>query len=140
MAVSKMNTVWKKDFGENKMEHNIFNVDENFFIITSDNCKSVQTKMYGFMVADNGIIENDNIDSLRELSGAGTYVYVKREKESINIYRDNTGCYPLFLFKHGDWFALSNSFMLLVEYLKDKFELDFNQDFSNYMLAMDLVS
>ena len=122
------------------MEHNIFNVDENFFVITSDNCKSVQTKMYGFMVADNGIIENDNIDSLRELSGAGTYVYVKREKESINIYRDNTGCYPLFLFKHGDWFALSNSFMLLVEYLKDKFELDFNQDFSNYMLAMDLVS
>ncbi len=122
------------------MEHNIFNVDENFFVITSDNLDAVKTKLYGFVVADNGIIENENINSLSELSGAGAYAYVKRENESIVIYRDVNGSYPLFLFEQGDWFALSNSFFLLVEYLKDKVDLDFNQDFANYMLAMDLVS
>lgn len=51
------------------MSESLFNPSKEFFVITSDNCKFVETRMYGFMVADNGIIENENIDFLRELSG-----------------------------------------------------------------------
>jgi hypothetical protein len=122
------------------MHTNIFNQDEEFFVITPDNLDTIKTKLYGFMVTDTGIIENENIELLREPSGAGAYVYVKRDDKSVTIHRDINGSYGLFLFKQGDWFAVSNSFFVLVDYLKDKFKLDFNQDFANYMLAMDLVS
>ena len=121
------------------MSTNIFDANQNFFMITSDNLDTIKTKLYGFMVSDNGIIENENFTN-QDLSGAGTYVLVDVHSKDITIKRDTNGSYGLFLFKQDDYFALSNSFFMLVEYLHNKFKLDFNQDFANYMLAMDLVS
>ena len=122
------------------MSQDIFNINKEFFVITSDNLTTVPTTLYGFIISDNGIIENENIEHLTSLSGAGSYVYVKNDGKSISIYRDVNGSYGLFLFKTDNFFALSNSFYLLVENLKNKFQLEFNYDFANFMLTMDLCS
>ena len=61
------------------MTDNIFNINDEFFVITPDNLDSIKTKLYGFMVADNGIIENENVQLLKDFSGAGAYIYVKKD-------------------------------------------------------------
>lgn len=130
-----------KKHKEHTGSKNIFNPDNECFLITSDNLDDVASRLYGFMVTDKGIVENKNINLAGDcLSGAGAYVYVNSDGKQIKIHRDVNGSYGLFLFRLGTYFALSNSFFYLLDFLKDNFDLEFNKDFANYMLAMDLVS
>lgn len=120
---------------------NLFDLQKEFFIISSDNLNSINTKLYGYVIQNDGIIENDSINSLKiPLAGTGAYVYIENTGNDINIYQDFNGSYGVFLFKQGNYFAISNSFMYLVDYVKHKFNLRFNYDFANYMVPLDLCS
>ena len=102
----------------------------------------MKTKFYGFSIQKNCIYENYNFTAEAEngLDGLGVYVYVKVSSEEITIKQDAIGCYGLFLYSCDDYFALSNSFLMLVEHLKNKFKLTLDRDYANVLLAINLAS
>ncbi len=128
---------------------NFFDVEKEFFVIDSDNLDKVATKFYGFSVQETGIFEEANMtkEALANLDGCGCYISITREEQSdgaagggIRIQQDFNGCYGLYLFKSADYFALSNSFLRLVDYIKYRFPLTLNRDYANYFLLTGLCS
>lgn len=75
------------------------------------------------------------------MDGSGCYVSVNVENDEITIYQDYLGSYGLYLYHDGDYFAISNSFLKLIEYLyKNNKEFSLNSDYANYYLAASISS
>ena len=121
---------------------NYFDVEKEFFIIDSDNLPSVQTRFYGYSIQADGIYEADNLtpEAVKNLDGRGCYVYVEVRNGQITIKQDLNGCYGIFLFRHGNYFALSNSFFRLLDYVKFRYPLTVNKDYANQILADGLCA
>lgn len=115
---------------------------EEFFIIDSENLDNVSEKFYGYMVHDNEIIQNDNVYEDIELSGIGSYLWIKNSEDKIKIIQDFAGTYQIFMFISDDksHFILSNSYIKLAEYLKDKINFSLNEEYANSFLFIDLTS
>ena len=112
-----------------------------FFVIDSESLDKVESRLYGFALSDDGkIIKNDNLTDSAPISGCGTFVRVKFTSQKIIIEQDFNGCYGLYLFKDGDYFALSNSFWKLIEHLRGKHNLSLNNDYAKAFIASDLCS
>ena len=60
------------------------------------------------------IIESETDVDGEAIGGEGAYVYVKRDRDRITIQQDFMGSWGLYLFRVGDYFALSNSFIMNV--------------------------
>lgn len=110
---------------------------KGFFIIDSNCLESVKDHLYGFKVTDDGIYSAENIPSTaRNVPGeVGCYVDVSVADDEIRITQDNIGCYSLYLFREGDYFALGNSFPRLVEHLQFHHKLTFNWEYSEILLS-----
>ena len=121
---------------------NYFDVEKEFFLITSDNLADVQTRLYGYSIQRSGIYEDDNLtpEAIAGLDGRGCYVYVENKDGKITIKQDLNGCWGIYLFRHGDYFALSNSFFRLLDHVKFRYPLTVNRDYCNYLLVNDLCS
>jgi len=110
---------------------------KEFFVIDSNNLNSIEDKTYGFTLENlYDDITNENI----EFNHEGSYLSIKTDNKSIIIEQDFNGSYGLYLFKKDEYFAISNSFLKLTEYLKNKYELSFNEDYSNQLLYAELCS
>ena len=114
---------------------------EEFFIIDSNNLMDIKTKFYGFSIIDNNIVfENSFIDE-NKLTGNGAYLFVKDDDGHIRILQDFNGCYGLYFYKSDDYFAISNSFIKLVEYLSfNDYFISFNQEYAEAFLFAELCS
>lgn len=119
-----------------------FNVEQEFFIIDSNNLRNVKTKLYGYSVQESGIYDNENLTEVAaaSLNGSGAYVYVRGGGDTITVKQDFNGSYGIYLFRKDDYFALSNSFLRLLEHIKTKYPLSLNRDYANYILVNDLAS
>lgn len=118
----------------------LFSVEDNFFVITSDNLDEVQTRLYGWCIAS-GRVVTDAAD-LRglELSPEGCYVLIERDGGSIALRQDAVGCYGLYLFREGDFWAVGNSFLYLIDRLKGGHRLSFDEEYADQLLALDVCS
>ena len=79
--------------------------------------------MYGYSVSKNGIITNNyykRIGRYEEPEPQGAYVLVKRNGNTIQINQDYYRSYGVYIYENKRYFAFSNSFLLLVEYLGGK--------------------
>lgn len=121
---------------------NYFRVEKEFFLIDSDNLQETETRLYGYSVQDSGIYENDNLTeaAVLGLNGCGAYIYVEVKDEKITIRQDFNGSYGIYLFQQGGYFAFSNSFFRLLEYVKSRFSLSLNRDYANHILSEGLVN
>ena len=128
--------------GLKKNSVNYFNVEEEFFLIDSDNLPQVRPKFYGYSIQATGIYEEDNLTSeaIAGLDGRGCYVYVEVKDGKITITQDFNGCWGIYLFRHGDYFAISNSFFRLVDYVKFKYPLTVNRDYCHHLMVNDVSS
>lgn len=116
------------------------NLEEKFFVIDSNNLKSVETKFYGYTFNDYKIVKDlSNVDE-DNLNSDGCYVYIKRDGNKIIIKQDFLGCYGLYLFQDKDYFAISNSFQFLVDYVKKLHKITFNEDYASAFLSTGLCS
>lgn len=102
--------------------------ENEFFILTSDNLNEFKSKLFGFAITNEGIFFD--ITSAEKLDGNGCYIYIHKENNKISIYQDFCGSYGLFVYNNDNYFAISNSFFKLVEFLKDKVVLNLNSDFA----------
>ena len=119
-----------------------FDVEKEFFLIDSNNLAEVKTRLYGYSIQATGIYEEDDLteEAAAGLDGRGCYVYVENRDGQITIKQDLNGCWGLYLFRHGDYFALSNSFFRLLDHVKFKYPLTVNRDYCHQLLLNDLCS
>ena len=119
---------------------NYFDIEKEFFLIDSDNLSEVKTRFYGYSIQSIGIYEDDNLTqkAVQGLDGRGCYVYVESANGEITIKQDLNGSYGIYLFRQGDYFALSNSFFRLVDHVKFRQPLTVNLDICNYLFVETL--
>ena len=119
---------------------NIFDITNNFFIIDSNNIDKIETRLYGFTFLNNSVIKNIEDLQDNEPQGDGAYVLIKKNHTKVTISQDFIGSYGLYLYKKGDYFAISNSFIYLLDYIKQTHKITINWDFANYMIPSELCS
>ncbi len=115
-------------------------IKDEFFIIESDNLEKVQSEFYGYTIINDNIHISKKIEEDAELSGNGSYISINNDSKMISISQDSLGSYALYLFEHDDYFAISNSFKKLEEYLKDKFILTFNYNYAKTLISSESSS
>ena len=115
-------------------------MEDYFFVIDSDNLGYVNTRLYGYGLDNDGLIleSKKNYD---RLSGIGAYVFVNVENDFVSLHQDYLGSFGIYVYANDDYFAVSNSFLKLVEHLRDKHErITFDKDYANYYLLQTLCS
>lgn len=113
---------------------------DKFFIIDSNNLELVKSKLYGFAIHDNKIIQNESYDGHTIFDGNGTYIQIIKSGDDIYIYQDFNGSFGIYIFEKDDYFAISNSFIKLVDYIKCRHKITLNEDYAKYFISISLCS
>ncbi len=122
------------------MEKYHFDPKKAFFIIDSDNLDQIKDEFYGFTILNSRIVKTLQELGSREPEGDGAYVLIRRSGDKITLEQDFMGSYGLYLYRKEGWFALSNSFMRLVEYLKTRQKMTLNVEYADFFVPADLCS
>lgn len=117
----------------------LVNKSHDFFVISSSNCTEIESRFYGFAFAEDKFYINGIVGTL-PINADGTYINVVKSDNTLEVYQDYNGGYGLYLYKQGDFFALSNSFQYLLDYIKGQVELSLNIDFAKYFITDELAS
>lgn len=101
--------------------------------------------MFGFTVSKNGILTDNYYKKYgysEDPEPLGAYIMIRKIGHEIKINQDFMGSYGIYLYesKNTEYFAISNSFLLLQEYLNGKQNISFNKDFADNLLISDLCS
>lgn len=116
-------------------------IQDNFFVIDNYNCDAILGKFYGFAVLDNEIIINqEKYNKALSNKTYGAYINVIRKKSKIIIQQDYWGTFGLFIFRKGDYFAISNSLLFLVQYVAKNNKLSLDENFLKYLLIEEIAS
>ncbi|MBQ6099349.1 MAG: hypothetical protein IJL02_05745 [Methanobrevibacter sp.] len=113
---------------------------DEFFVIDSNNLNLVNQRFYGYAIQENGIIQEEDLIDTNNIGLNGAYIQVNVSNEKIVINQDFMGTYGLYLYKYQNYFAISNSFIKLVEHLKDRHFISFNKNYADAFLFADLCS
>lgn len=107
---------------------------EEFFVIDTDNLDNVADSFIGYAIADGNV--KFDIKSPDCLTGDGAYVAVTADENSIRISQDYVGSFGIYYYRDEDYFALSNSFLKLIEHLKSTHrKFSFNRHYADYYLG-----
>ena len=120
-------------------------IKENFFIIDSNYLDKIQSHMYGFSVSTKGILTNNyykKIGHYEKPEPQGIYIMIRKIGDEIVLNQDFYGSFGIYIYenKKTKYFALSNSFLLLEEYLVGKQNFTLNKDFADNFLISELCT
>lgn len=101
--------------------------------------------MYGFSISKEGILTDNYFKKLKkyiEPDPNGVYILVRKTKNEIKINQDFFGSIGLYLYenKYTGYFAVSNSFLLLEEYLVGKQNFTLNKDYADDLIVEQLCT
>src|SRR5690606_13268860 len=89
---------------------------------------------------DGSIVEEDTYNRNNTLESDGAYVHITIDDDFINISQDNIGSYGLYVYEKDDYFAISNSFLKLVEYLENDYPMSFNNEYAEAFIFSGFCS
>ena len=120
-------------------------IKENFFVIDTNNLRKVHSHMYGFSISKEGILTDNyykKIKNYKDPEPDGIYIMVRKNNNEIKINQDFYGSIGLYLYQNKDtgYFAISNSFLLLEEYLVGKENFTLNKDFADNFIVAGLCT
>lgn len=120
-------------------------IKENFFVFDSYNLNEIDSHLYGFIVSRDGILTDyffKKLGEYKEPLPQGVYIMVRKTGKEIIINQDFYGSIGLYIYenKEKDYFAISNSFLLLVEYLSGKQNLSLNKEFADNFIVVPLCT
>lgn len=127
----------KSETNNEKMQlHNNKIINENFFIIDSNNLEKIDSHMFGYTVSKEGILTDNfykKIGYYKQPEPQGIFVMIRKNGNEIRINQDYNGCFGLYIYKNKktNYFAISNSFLLLEEYIIRNQNITLNRDFIN---------
>ena len=111
----------------------------DFFVVSSYNCLIAESRLYGFALVEDKFYINGDVGVLPPYAD-GTYINIVKDQDTLSIYQDYNGGYGLYLFQKDDYFAISNSFKCLLDYLKNQTKLTVNEDYAKYFITDELAS
>ena len=120
-------------------------INENFFFIDSNNLENIVPHMYGYYISVDGIYTDNyykQIGEYIEPGPQGVYIMIRKIGDELIINQDFYGSMGLYFYENKDdnYFALSNSFLLLVEELIGRQNISFNKDYADNLITTDLCS
>ena len=120
-------------------------IKDNFFVFDSNNLRNVKSHMYGFSLSKEGILTDNyyrKIKIYKDPEPNGVYILIRKTKNEIKISQDFYGGIGLYLYenKYTGYFAISNSFLLLEEYLVGKQNFTLNKDFADDLIIEQLCT
>ncbi len=120
-------------------------IDTNFFVLDSFNLNQIKSHMYGFTVSTKGILTDNYYKKqgyYEEPEPQGVFIMIRKMNEEIRINQDFYGSFGLYLYENEKtgYFALSNSFLLLQEYLIGKQIFTLNKDFADNLIFSGLCT
>jgi len=138
LAFISLSFLKRRRYHKNKYKKNKL-IEENFFIIDSNNLDNISSHMFGFSVTKNGILTDNYYKQLgyyEEPEPQGVFIMIRILGNQIRITQDFHGSYGIYLYENKEtgYFALSNSFLLLENYLVDKENITFNKDFADNLI------
>ncbi len=112
-------------------------IENNFFFLDSDSLEEVKTRLYGYSIANEITGETLTIEDPQFPSAYsnGAYVLLQDCGDEIQISQDFNGAYGIYFYQQGEYFALSNSFLLLLEKLDGCHPLTINFEYANAYIA-----
>lgn len=127
----------------NKQESKL--IEENFFIIDSDNLEQIESHMYGFCVSKKGILTDNYYKEqghYERPESQGVYIMIIKKGNELRLFQDYYGNFGLYFYenKNTKYFALSNSYLLLLEHLIGKQKLTFNKDYADNLIISVLYT
>ena len=101
--------------------------------------------MYGFSISKEGILTDKyykKIDYKEKPPEDGAYVMIMKIGNELRLYQDFYGSFGLYYYENANvgYFAISNSFLLLEEYLIDKQNISLNKEFCDNFIISKLCS
>ena len=101
--------------------------------------------MYGFSVSEKGVLTDNYYKIKGEYKNPGplgAYVMIRKIGNKIILNQDFYGSFGLYIYeeKNDNYFILSNSFLLLEEYLIGKKNISLNKDFADNFIIADLCT
>ena len=124
--------------------NNLGILEKHFFFIDSTDVSlnDVKTHLYGYCIDDFRVFDGkkDDFEYIEGKDYSGSYVYVRKLGNEVALFQDFIGSYGLFLFRHGDYWAISNSFILLVDNIKTRYPLSPNDDYINASFLYDTTT
>jgi hypothetical protein len=120
-------------------------IKENFFVVDSNNLDNINSHVYGFIISPKGILTDNYYKQLGEYEEPlpqGVYVMIRKIGKKIIINQDFYGSYGIYIYENKDenYFAISNSFLLLEEYLARKQNLTLNKEYADNLIVTELCS
>lgn len=124
-----------------KEDNNIDFINDNFFVISSDNIESVVPKFYGYALTDDEFIWHGDVrDCFVDKKASGLFINIIKNNNSIYIQQDYWGNFALYLYRDNNYFAISNSLLYLSVYLADKNNISLDNDYLKYFFVQRLCS
>ena len=83
--------ITKISFNVNSYENSINLIEQNFFIIDSNNLENISSHMYGYSISKKGIITNnyyEKIGRFEEPDPQGVYVLIRKVGTEIILNQD----------------------------------------------------
>ena len=101
--------------------------------------------MYGFLISKKGFITDNYYKQLgyyEKPEPQGVYIMIRKNKNKIVINQDFHGSFGLYAYenKEKNYFTLSNSFLLLGEYLVGKQNISFNKEYADNLIISRLYT
>jgi len=120
-------------------------INENFFVFDSNHLDEINSRLYGFIVSKDGILTDDfykKLGKYEEPLPQGVYIMLRKLGKEIIINQDFYGSIGLYIYenKEEEYFALSNSFLLLEEYLSGNQKLTLNKEFADNLIVSSLIT
>ena len=120
-------------------------ITENFFVIDSNNLDNINSHLYGFIISKNGILTDNFYQTLgqyEEPLPEGVYIMIRKKEKEIIVNQDFYGSYGIYIYENkvDNYFAISNSFLLLEEYLVGKQNFSLNKEFADNLIVTNLFS
>ena len=126
--------------GKFERETGRFNPQKSFFVLDSNHLDNAETKLYGYTFVNDKIVDNAEALNGSSPEKEGAWVYLLREGNCLTIRQDYLGCYGLYYYQKEEYFAVSNSFLVLTDYLRTFRKLTLNREYADYLLSADMCS
>lgn len=127
----------KRDNGLSNVGDNAMGQKDFFFVLDSCSIGEAKESLFGYAIDETGVY-TDYIGG--GLTGNGCYVRITIDEREIKIEQDSNGSFGLYLYRQGDYFAISNSFFRLLNFLKGRCRLSVNYDYCLSFFALGLCS
>ena len=112
-------------------------MQDRTFVIDSDCLEKEQSRLYGYMVADDGELFIDEIPD--KITDTGLFCLVEREGDTLTVRQDFLTSFGLFTWSEGARFCVSNSFFRLVEHVREHCSAELSLDV-NYTASLVTAS